>query len=192
MEVILTDYVTGLGNRGGRVIMKQNEAYHKLLLPGLAVYASPENIQKFSHLEDNAEHKPKYSSPFVEKTMSILQNMNIIVLMNKDVAWTIEPWHIRMSFRRAGIHVPEDAISLPEEPICGPNMEIENKYFEVTVTINNTEKVSVKCIIHHRSTYVSDKLPHTEEVAEKLRMPAFPVAKAERGSNANSDLTTAT
>jgi large subunit ribosomal protein L9 len=97
-----------------------------------------------------------------------------------------------MSFRRAGIHVPEDAISLPEEPICGPNMEIENKFFLVTVTINNTEKVSVKCIIHHRSTYISDKLPRAEEVAEKPRLPAFPAAKAETGFNATSDLTTAT
>jgi large subunit ribosomal protein L9 len=190
LEVILTDYVAGLGNRGDRIIMKQNKAYHKLLLPGLAVYASPENIQKFSDLEDNAQHKPKYSSPFVEKTMSILQNMNVIVLMNKDIPWTVEPWHIRMSFRKAGIHVPEDAISLPDTPICGPNIELENKFFEVTVTINSTEKVPVKCIIHHWSTYVSDKLPRAEEVAEKQRMPAFPGAELER--DANSDLTTAT
>jgi hypothetical protein len=91
-----------------------------------------------------------------------------------------------MSFRRAGIHVPEDAISLPEEPICGPNMELENKFFEVTVTINNTEKVPVKCIIHHWSTYASDKLPPAEDVADKPRLPVFPVAESETGFNANS------
>jgi large subunit ribosomal protein L9 len=49
-----------------------------------------------------------------------------------------------MSFRKAGIQVPEDAISIPEEPICGPNMEMENKFFEGTVTINNIEKVPVR------------------------------------------------
>jgi hypothetical protein len=60
------------------------------------------------------------------------------------------------------------------------------------VTINNTEKVPVKCIIHHWSTYVSDKLPSAEDVAEKPRMPVFPVAESERDFNASSDLTTAT
>lgn len=191
LEVILTDFVTGIGNRGDRIIMKQDTAYHKLLLPGFAVYATPENVQKFSHLKDD-EHKPKYSSPFVEKTISILQNMNVMVLMNRDIPWTVEPWHIRLSFRRAGVHIPEDAISMPEEPICGPNMEIENKFFEVTVTINNTEKVPVKCVIHHWSTYVSDKLPPAEDMAEKPRMRVFPVAESERGFNANSDITTGT
>lgn len=192
LEVILTDFVAGLGNRGDRVIMKQKVAYHQLLLPGLAVYASPENIEKFSHFKDDGDYKPKYSSPFVLKTINILQNTNVIVLMNKDVPWTIEPWHVRMSFRKAGIHVPEDNILLPEEPICGPNMELENKFFEVTVTINNTEKVSVKCVIHHWSTYVSDKLAPAEDLADQPRTPVFPVSVSEMGSNASSNLSTDT
>lgn len=189
LEVILTDFVPGVGNRGDRITMKQNAAYHKLLLPGLAVYASPENIEKFSHLKDEVEYKAKYSSPFVEKTMKILQNMNVIVLMNKDVTWTVEPWHVRISFRKAGIHVPEDAILLPEEPICGPNMEMENKYFEVTVMINNTERVPVKCVIHHWSTDVSNKLPPADE-GDQPRTPVFPVTMSGTGSKANSDLST--
>ncbi|GFG32531.1 hypothetical protein Cfor_01177 [Coptotermes formosanus] len=190
LEVILTDFVAGVGNRGDRITMKQSAAYHKLLLPGLAVYASPENIEKFSHLKDEVDYKPKYSSPFVEKTMKILQNMNVMVLMNKDVPWKIEPWHVRISFRKAGIHIPEDAILLPEEPICGPNMEMENKFFEVTVTINNTEKVPVKCVIHHWSTHVSNKLPPVDE-DDQPRMPVFPVTVSETGSQANSDFSTA-
>jgi large subunit ribosomal protein L9 len=186
LEVILTDFVAGIGNRGDRITMKQNAAYHKLLLPGLAVYASPENIEQFTHLKNEVGYRPKYSSPFVEKTVKILQHMNVVVLMNSDVPWTIEPWHVRMSFRKAGIHVPEDAISLPEEPICGPNMEMENKFFEVTVTINNTEKVPVKCVIHHWSTHVSNKLPPADE-GDEPRMPLFPVVVSEAGSKASSD-----
>jgi len=191
LEVILTDFVAGLGNRGDRITMKQKAAYHQLLLPGLAVYASPENIKKFSHLTDAADYKPKYSSPFVQETVNILKNTNVIILMNKGIPWTIEPWHIRMSFRKAGIHVPEEAILLPEEPICGPNMELENKFFEVVVTINNTEKVPVKCVIHHWSTYVSDKLPPAEHLADQPRMPVFQL-KYQEGSHPNSNLTTAT
>lgn len=189
LEVILTDFVAGLGNRGDRLIMKQKAAYHQLLLPGLAVYASPENIEKFSLSKDDVDYKPKYSSPFVLKTISILQCTNVIVLMNKDVPWTIEPWHIRMSFRKAGIHVPDDAILLPEKPICGPNMELENKFFEVTVTINNTEKVPVKCVIHHWSTYVSDKLTPAED---QPQTPLFPVTASEMDSDTSSNLSTDT
>ena len=184
LEVILTDLVAGVGNRGDKITMKRNAAYHKLLLPGLAVYASRENIEKLSHLKDEVDYKPKYSSPFVEKTMQILQNMNVIVLMNKEVPWTIEPWHVRISFRKAGIHVPEDAISLPEEPICGPNMEMENNFFMVTVTINNTENVPVKCIIHHWSTHVSNKLPPADE-GDQPRMPVCPVTVSRTASKAN-------
>lgn len=187
LEVMLTDFVAGVGNRGDRITMKENAAYNKLLLPGLAVYASPENVEKFSHLKDEVDYKPKYSSPFVEKTMKILQNMNVIVVMNKDVPWTVEPWHVKISFRKAGVHVPEYAISLPEEQICGPNMEMENKVFEVTVTINNTEKVPVKCVIHHWSTHVSNKLPSADE-GDQPRMPVFPgtVSKAIPGHSSAS------
>lgn len=190
LEVILTDFVAGVGNRGDRITMKQNDAYHKLLLPGLAVYASAENIEKFSLLKDEVDYKPKFSSPFVEKTMKNLQHMNVIVLMNKDVPWTLEPWHVRISFRKAGVHIPEDAISLPEEPICGPNMEMENKFFEVTVTINNTEKVPVKCVIHHWSTHVSNKLPPADE-GDQPRLALFPVTVSGTVSNANPGLSTA-
>lgn len=187
LEVILTEFVEGVGNRGDRITMKQKVAYQQLLLPGLAVYASPENTEKFSHFMGGADDKPKYSSPFVSKTINMLQNTNVIVLMNKDIPWTIEPWHVRISFRRAGIHVPEDAIMLPEEPICGPSMELENKFFEVTVTINNTEKVPVKCVIHHWSTQVSDKLAPAEDLADQPRTPVFPVTVSQTGSNASSD-----
>ncbi|XP_069672003.1 large ribosomal subunit protein bL9m [Periplaneta americana] len=173
LEVILTDYVAGLGNRGDRITAKQKFAYHELLLPGLAVYASPENIEKFSKIKDSTQ-KTKYSSPYVQKTMELLSNTNVVVLMNKETPWTVEPWHVRCSLRKAGIHVPEDAISLPEEPISGPNVDLEHKYFEVLVTINNTEKVFVKCVIRHWSTYVSEKSDPLENMHELSLEPLFP------------------
>lgn len=173
LDVILTDYVAGLGNRGDRITAKQKFAYHELLLPGLAVYASPENIEKFSKVADSTK-KTQYSSPYVQKTMDLLSNTNVVVLMNKEVPWTVEPWHIRSSLRKAGIQVPEDAITLPEESISGPNMDLEHKYFEVLVTINNTEKSPVKCVIRHWSTYVSEKSEPLENMHTLSLTPLFP------------------
>ncbi|PSN36982.1 hypothetical protein C0J52_15825 [Blattella germanica] len=172
LEVILTEYVSDIGNPGDIVKMKQKFVYNNLLLPGFAVYASEENIKKYSHLSENVE-KRKFSSPYVQGTINNLLKTSVIILMNKDVPWTIQPWHIRASFRKAGIHVPEDSIRLPEEPISGPNMDFEGKYFEVTITINNVETVSVKCQIHHWTGNISDRLPPLEN-NELPMIPLFP------------------
>lgn len=61
MEVILTSYVEGLGNIGDKVRVKPYKAYNELLLPGLAVYASPENVDKYKDY-DRKEDDIQYSS----------------------------------------------------------------------------------------------------------------------------------
>lgn len=62
MEVILKSYVEGLGNAGDKVSVKPNYAYNKLLLPGLAIYASPRNIEKY--FNESSEEKKEYSSAY--------------------------------------------------------------------------------------------------------------------------------
>lgn len=69
MEVILTSHVTGLGNIGDKVVVKAHYAYNDLLLPGLAVYATPENEKKYEEYEKK-ETDVQYSSaevPIVSK-----------------------------------------------------------------------------------------------------------------------------
>lgn len=61
LDIILTSYVDGLGNVGDRVSVKPGYAYNNLLLPGLAVYATPENIEKYKNLE--IKDVVQYSSP---------------------------------------------------------------------------------------------------------------------------------
>lgn len=61
MEVILTTHVTGLGNIGDKVFVKPQYAYNELLLPGLAVYANPENIEKYKEYENKVDDV-RYSS----------------------------------------------------------------------------------------------------------------------------------
>lgn len=65
----------------------------------------------------------------------MLRNMTLSVIMNKENPWTLQPWHIRVAFRKASVIVPEDAIELPPKEIKGPDMNIQNKEFYVTVTV---------------------------------------------------------
>lgn len=61
LDVILTEYVEGLGNVGEKVSVRPFYAYKHLLLPGLAVYATPENLEKY--VTESSEDKVlKYSS----------------------------------------------------------------------------------------------------------------------------------
>jgi len=75
----------------------------------------------------------------------------LAIIVNKDNPWTIEKWHVRAAFRRAGFWVPDDAIEMykPERLISGPNLDLEGKQFLVSVKINNYEQTLVRCKIHH-------------------------------------------
>jgi large subunit ribosomal protein L9 len=79
--------------------------------------------------------------------------------MNKEQPWTIEPWHIRASARKAAVIIKDDSsIEMPPEKISGPDLSLEGKEFYVTVTINNKEKVNVRCRIHHWSTEPGNRI----------------------------------
>lgn len=170
LNLILTQYVKGLGNAGTRITMSPTKAYSKLLLPKLADYASPENIEKYSKLATEVDETP-FSSASVEQTMSYLSQKRISVVMSKDVPWTLEKWHIRTSFRKAAIYMSEDCIIMPEKPISGPNLDIEGKEFFVTLVINNREQVKVRCCLHH---WTPDKAAQIF-VDEFWKMPAEPI-----------------
>jgi large subunit ribosomal protein L9 len=163
VEVVLKSFVDGIGSKGDIVSLRPNKAYHDLLLPGLAVYKTPENVQKYSKLKEEIDVK-EHSSPYAQRTINILQGITLSVVMNKDHPWVIEPWHIRASLRKCGYHVLDDAaIEMPAEKIVGPDLMKQNKIFHVTVTINKFEKVKVACRIHHWSTEPSERLPYAPE-----------------------------
>ncbi|XP_022257120.1 39S ribosomal protein L9, mitochondrial-like [Limulus polyphemus] len=147
IKLILTQFVEGLGDRGEVVSVKPLYGRQQLLLPGLAVYASPENLE----FGGKKSEKPTYSSHFASKTIGYLSTRLVSVSMNRENPWTLEPWHIRVAFRKVGIIVPEEAIELPIQPISGPDMDKEDKEFAVFITINKTERVPVRCKIHHWS-----------------------------------------
>ncbi|KAM0729903.1 Large ribosomal subunit protein bL9m [Formica fusca] len=171
LDLILTQYVAGLGNAGTRVSMHPNKAYPMLLLPKLADYATPENIEKYTKLAVDQQDKTPFSSASVERTIKYLSPKRISIVMSKDVPWTLEKWHIRASFRKVGIFMPEDTITMPQKPISGPNLDIEGKEFYITITINNREQVKVRCSVHHWTSDIARQI----FVNDFWKLPAEPI-----------------
>lgn len=175
LDLILTQYVAGLGNVGTRVSMHPLQAYPNLLLPKLADYATPENIEKYTKLAIGQRDNVLFSSILVEKTMKYLSQKRIFIVMSKDTPWTLEKWHIKVNFRKAGIYLPEDAVTMPEKPISGPNLDLQEKEFYVTLTINNCEQVKVRCCLHHWSPNETTRM--YKEFWKQPSEPIFPEDK---------------
>lgn len=174
IKVILLAPVEGLGGRGDVLEVKPHRARNKLILPGLAVYASPENLKKYDHLKSEELSEDAPSSPFSQKTCEAISLRVISLSMNMENPWVVEPWHVRVALRRAGITVHEEALTLPEQPIKGPNMELESKEFLVKVKVNNKESCNVRCRIHHVATNLRDRIPWQANHWLYVADPIFP------------------
>lgn len=171
LEVVLKTFVEGVGDKGDVVSMRPTYVYNKLLLPGLAVYKTEENLKEYAKT-DSEKKEVLHSSPFAQRTVNMLEGMTLAVIMNKDHPWEIKPWHIRASLRKAGYYVKEECITMPEQAITGPDLKKESKDFYCTITINNLEKARLRCRIHHWSTDPSERLPY---VAEHWKLDAEPL-----------------
>lgn len=66
IDVILTQFVDGIGKVGERLTMRPQVAYNRLLLPGLAVYASPEMVEKYKEFA-NVKDDENHSSPTAQR-----------------------------------------------------------------------------------------------------------------------------
>lgn len=73
MDVILVSFVEGIGDVGDKVTVRPTVAYNSLLLPGLAVYATPENIAKYENKDDGAREEKTHSSPFAQRVRIVLK-----------------------------------------------------------------------------------------------------------------------
>ena len=68
--------------------------------------------------------------------MGCLSSLVLQISMSKTQPWTLEPWHVRTSFRKAGYVVPEYAITMPPVTIKGPDLSLQEKEFYVTVKVS--------------------------------------------------------
>ncbi|XP_017891800.1 39S ribosomal protein L9, mitochondrial [Ceratina calcarata] len=161
IDMVLLTNVKDVGEKGQKVSMRSQRAYETLILPKLAVYATPENLEKYL-IEDKEDRKKlqEFSSQFVERTMNLLSQLYLPLNMSLDTPWTIEKWHVKASFRKAGYIVPENTITMPTKPISGPDLSIESREFYVVVTINNQEEVKVRCKIFHYTSNPEKKIKY--------------------------------
>lgn len=60
-------YCLGVGNAGEVLVLRPNQAYRDYLMPGLAVYATPENMAKFQVDENKPKSVDTFSSPYVQR-----------------------------------------------------------------------------------------------------------------------------
>lgn len=153
LKLILLKTVDELGVPGDIVEVDRDFGRFNLISSKKAVYASPYNLKFYKELiETGSKDRVGPSSAFVGPTIKRLANEVVIVVMNDENPWIIQPKHIRIAIRAAGYHVPEDCIELPKQAIQGPDIEGKQaKDFAITITINNKEKVNVRCMIHHKS-----------------------------------------
>jgi len=164
MQILLKKYVEDVGMPGDLVTLKPKTARY-LILTKAATYKSPENIEAAGEVRS----EDSYSSIYAATTVKLLSKFILNISMNAHEPWTLEPWHIRSAFRKAHIHVPDYAFTMPRDTINGPDMELEGKEFIITVTLNKTEKVPVRCRIHHWSTKKEQRLA---PIRDHWRFPA--------------------
>jgi len=146
IKIILLKSSEEFGKRGQILTLNARIARQELLLPGLAVYASPENLNKYENITI-AEDAVSYSSSTVRVSMSELKKMVVPLVMSGQHHWNIEPKHIKFAFLSQGIIVDESNITLPDVLIKGPDPTVIEKEFGVDVKINDFEKVTIRCVL---------------------------------------------
>ncbi|XP_076638597.1 mitochondrial ribosomal protein L9 [Colletes latitarsis] len=175
IDLILLESIQGIGIKGQKVAVNSEKAYNNLILPKLAVYATPENIDKYYIDSTNfKEHEDTYTSEYVPRTLNVLSHFYLPIEMSMDTPWNIEKWHIRVAFRKAGVIVPDEAITLPEKTISGPDLSIQNKEFYIIIKINNHEEVKVRCKIRHWASDRKDKINEDELLWDLPNIAIFP------------------
>jgi len=162
VSVVLKEYVEGHGDAGDIIEVLPGTARYSLILPGLADYATPEAIAKAKDRPDGIVRK-SFSSKYASTTIRIMRNRLFPLDMSQTVAWTLEPWHIRVALRKNGLLVPESAIKLPRDDIHGPSDEVFNKDLIVTITINGKDEAPCRLRIKSAKQAIASLLEESDK-----------------------------
>ncbi|TRY73291.1 hypothetical protein TCAL_00894 [Tigriopus californicus] len=149
VQVLMLTDVLGYGPRGQILTVRNpNIARQELILPGLAVYARPENIADFGP-GVIPEDQLVMSTVRGRATMRTLLHTPLPLSLHHENPWTVTPEIVHCAFRRIQFQVPIEVIELPDTPISGPDPDKQGKEFLIHVTINGVERVPVRVVIHH-------------------------------------------
>lgn len=173
VKVILLRNVDDFGKKGQIVTTLFNKAHSHLLLPGFAVYHNKENLELLKDIVI-PEDQEVDSSPTIRPFLNFYSRRAFDVCLNGQTPWTIEKWHIKATLRRHNVWVSEDQIDIPGGQISGPDPSLEDKEFVAVLTINNHEKLDIRCRIHHLPTEDSEPLvPRSKSWHVKLAEPVW-------------------
>jgi len=148
IKLILLRNVDDYGKKGQVIEVEFSLAYKDLLLPKFAVYHSEENCEKYKDILI-PEGEEVFSSPSAQVFYNTFSKRVFDVCMNITNSWTVQPWHIKATLRKHRIWCHHDHIDIPGGIIEGPNLELENKEFIAVLTVNNKEKLQLRCRLHH-------------------------------------------
>lgn len=140
MTVILTEYVEGIGDAGDIVTVKAFIARHELLLPRLAVYYTPENVQKYCNIQLD---RPKRTA-FCMKTLAELESQTLFIPLSSKENVELNSNHVRIALRLVGVELTDECIELPEELITSEYKEP----FTIKILINKVFTGHVPAKIH--------------------------------------------
>jgi large subunit ribosomal protein L9 len=98
IDLILTDYIEGIGHKGEIVSVPRHTAYYDLLPTGRAVYITNEYLDIYKKDRDLAAKKAKVS-PYALKTQEVLENLLLEIPMNTSVEWTLTKDNVRLALR---------------------------------------------------------------------------------------------
>lgn len=98
VDLMLTEYVEGVGHKGEIVNVPRHLAYYELLPSRLAVYPTDEYLEMFK--KDRAEivNKPKVS-PYAMKAKEEIEKITLDVPMNLNAEWQLTVENIRIALR---------------------------------------------------------------------------------------------
>uniref|UniRef100_A0A8C6VME1 Large ribosomal subunit protein bL9m n=1 Tax=Naja naja TaxID=35670 RepID=A0A8C6VME1_NAJNA len=137
LELILTEPVEDVGNRGETVFVHRSFGRNHLLFHNRAVYASPENKKLFE--EENRLREegklPRLQSHSGMKTVRFLKNCTLEIGVNECDQWELTKEIVCRHFLR-NVSAPPGADS-PEEPIT----QLGSYWCDVTVNGLDTVRV---------------------------------------------------
>ncbi|XP_030044058.1 large ribosomal subunit protein bL9m [Microcaecilia unicolor] len=145
LELILTQTVEKLGERGDSVFVRKAQGRNKLLPQGLAVYASPENKKLFQEEKRRLYGgKPgeQIQTRTGELTLKFLRNCHLEVGISSTEAWELTKEIVCRNFlKNLGVFVPPHALTLPDERIT------QWGEYWCEVTVNGIDSVRIPMFV---------------------------------------------
>ncbi|KAL7675234.1 hypothetical protein ACOME3_001497 [Neoechinorhynchus agilis] len=144
IEVILTEYLEGIGHKGEVVSVSRELFYYYLWPSELADYKTEENMKKFEEERKLLVGLAKVSA-YALKMKKLLEAMDLAVLVPKIENWSVDEESIEMALRtETDIKCKREAISLLDQDISNKS---GIRDFVVKIKINDLTSANLKCHI---------------------------------------------